>query len=289
MTGTGSLRGGLATRAEHCKETFFPALCPRYTQMTSLGKAACEAPPPAVIPAVGTYQPLITKIINLHLQRSSQHRLWSGNWSPGLFHCVRRVQINSGSLGFLEEGTGAREAMHGWGGLRFDSAQHSVSTCIPLHTGSWYVYKGLWSLAGSMMGTGSFCSGIDQEMEPLASGNCCFIHASVEEMVPPSVPPPRLPKLQKDETQQMEQRLMLPSSFLFKAGLSSGSMVQTMFLDNNLKHKESKSQWILPEVIHFSGLNLRGEGRTNCEATLTQSSFSCLSYRQNHRYGHFTG
>lgn len=75
MTGTGSLRGGLATRAEHCKETVFPALCPHYKQMTSLSKAACEAPPPAVIPVVGTYQPLITKIIRLHLQRSSQYRL----------------------------------------------------------------------------------------------------------------------------------------------------------------------------------------------------------------------
>lgn len=104
MTGTGPLRGGLATRAEHCKETFFPALCPHYTQMTSLGKAACKAPSPAVIPAIGTYQPHITKIIRLHLQRSSQHRLWSGNWSPGLFQCVRRVQIKRGSLGSWKRG-----------------------------------------------------------------------------------------------------------------------------------------------------------------------------------------
>lgn len=86
------------------RKVFFPALCPRYRQMTSLGKAARKAPSPAVIPAVGTYQPLITKIIRLHLQRSSQHHLQSGNWSPGLFHYVRRVQINRCSLGSWKRG-----------------------------------------------------------------------------------------------------------------------------------------------------------------------------------------
>lgn len=34
-----------------------------------------------------------------------------------------RVRINRGSLGFLEEGRGMMEAMHGWGGLMLDSAQ----------------------------------------------------------------------------------------------------------------------------------------------------------------------
>lgn len=40
MTGTGSLRGGLTTRAEHRKDTVFPALCPCCGHMTSLGQAA---------------------------------------------------------------------------------------------------------------------------------------------------------------------------------------------------------------------------------------------------------
>jgi len=83
---------------------------------------------------------------------------------------VRRVQINRGSLDSLEEGRGVREAIHGWGGLTLDSAQHSVSSaCIPLLRGSQDVYKGLWLLAGGVMGTGGFCPGSDQEMEPLAT------------------------------------------------------------------------------------------------------------------------
>lgn len=191
MTGTGSLRGGLTTRAEHCKETFFPALCPRCTVMTSPGKAACGAPRPAVIPARGTYQPLITKIIRLHLQHSSQHRLWSGNWSPGLFDCVMRVRINRGSLGFLEEGTGMREVMHGWGGLMSDSAQLRAPLLAYLCTqgasvftqGSLEKQHGDWQLLFRKW----------QRNVAAHRGKCSFTHASAEEMVSPSVPPPSSP------------------------------------------------------------------------------------------------
>lgn len=94
MTGTGFLRGGLTTRAEHRKDTVFPALCPCCRHMTSLGQAA----PPAVISARGTYQPLITKIIRLHLQYSSQHRLWSGNRSPGLLLCEKGTDKQESAL-----------------------------------------------------------------------------------------------------------------------------------------------------------------------------------------------
>lgn len=99
-SGTGPLRGGPATAGK----LSFPPLCPRWAQMTSVCEAGRAAPSPALISALGTYQPLVTKIIGLHLQHGSQHCLWSGNWSPGLFRCVSIVQINTGNLGSWKRG-----------------------------------------------------------------------------------------------------------------------------------------------------------------------------------------
>lgn len=192
MTGTGSLRGGPTTRAEHCKEPFFSSPLP-WDELT--GRAACGAPPPAGIPAGGTYQPLITKIIGLHLQHSSQRRLWSGNWSPGLSDCVMRVRINRGSLGFLEGGEEwGKQCIAGevwcliqlsWGLPFLHAFAHRELVCFLRALLAPWRFNRDWQLLFRKW----------PRNVAAHRGKCSFTHASAEEMVSPSVPPPPAPQI----------------------------------------------------------------------------------------------
>lgn len=189
------------------RKPLFPALCAHCTQMTSRSEAACKAPPPAVIPAEGTNWLLITKIIRLHLQCSSQHCLWSGNQSPRLFHCMRRVQPWFPGRGDRIEGS---SACLGRSDMGLSSAFGLPYLC---REGAGKLTKG------------SACSlSYDTDWQPLLRkwprnvathrGNCCFTHASAKELMPSSFPPHWVPRLQEDKTQQIKQKLSYLLSLL---------------------------------------------------------------------------
>lgn len=126
--------------------------------MTSPREAIRATPPSAVISASGTYQPLVTKIIRLHLQRGSQCCLWSGNRSPELFHCVSTARVNTGIPGSWKR-EGVREAVHGWHLIHLGARSLLFAY---LYAGqSWYVCRGLWLLTELRMETGNFLQGRD--------------------------------------------------------------------------------------------------------------------------------
>lgn len=122
-----------------------------------------------------------------------------------------RVRINRGSLGFLEEGRGMREAMHGWGGLMLDSAQLRSPLLAYLCTqgagvfteGSACSLEVPQGLAAPVQEVAKKCGRSQREM---------FLHPRFcRRDGLPICSSPQLPRFQKDRTQQMEQKLMLLS------------------------------------------------------------------------------
>lgn len=234
MTGTGSLRGGLTTRPEQCKEPFFPALCPHCTPMTSLGKAASassnssprnipathnqnyQAPSPTQQPTPPLKWKLKPRAFWLCDEGADKQRQ---PWFPG------RGDRNEGSNAWL-----------GRSDVWFSSAQ--VSPFAYLCTQGAGVFAEALAARWRYHRDWRLLFRKWPRNVVTHRSKCSFTHASAEEMISPSVPQPQLPRFQKDRTQQMEQKLMLLS--FCKAGRSTWGMEQTMFLDNNLKHKEGK-------------------------------------------------
>lgn len=163
MTGTGSLRGGLTTRAEQCKEPFFPALCPHCTPMTSLGKAASasgnssprnipathnqnyQAPSPTQQPTPPLKWKLKPRAFWLCDEGADKQRQ---PWFPG------RGDRNEGSNAWL-----------GRSDVWFSSAQ--VSPFAYLCTQG----AGVFAEALATTGTGGSCSGSGQEMWSLTEAS----------------------------------------------------------------------------------------------------------------------
>lgn len=166
MIGMGSLRGGLTTRAEHCKESFFSSPLPSL-QADDITRQGC---PQSAFTSSNSSRRNIPATHNQNYQAPSptQQPTPPSKWKlkPRAFSLCEEGADKQMQPWFLEEGTGVREAMHGWGGLMV--IQLSTPSPLLAYLCTEYVYKGLWLLTGGMTGTGSFCSGSDQEMQPLA-------------------------------------------------------------------------------------------------------------------------